>query len=329
MFECFNYTTEELNNFYQYPKADGLHPTLQAVYENRGSIQLPPTVNEDALLALFITGYNLQILNHISQKFINGAMCAVRRSVIPISKRNPTLADIAQVLHDLWVNFDDTHNEKYIKLMGAFKLSDNNAPLTGAIVETMDSDTTRTPNITTSDKMTGTDTNARTGSDTTTIDDTVTDNGSEDITKTGTDTTTIDDTNSSTTNKSDVNAVTTYEDTVNFANADRLLTDETNTTDMDGTHTTTYNTTDGHTTENTTTTDGTHTTTHNTTDTLTHNTTRTVKESGSDKTALDYTKTITRGFSRAEIIDRESKIQSFVDMYLNDLLNYISLSIIY
>lgn len=329
MFECFNYTTEELNNFYQYPSANGLHPTLQAVYENRGNVIIPPSAQtqNDTLMSMLITAYNFKIVDYISQKFINGNMCAVRRSVIPISKRNPTLTNIAQVIQNLWVEFDNTHFEKYMNLAKAFKRTGE--PITGDIKETMDSDTTRTPNITTSDKMTGTDTNARTGTDTTALDDTITENGSEEITKTGTDTTTIDDTNTTNTDKTDTNAVTTYEDTVNFSNADRLITDETITTDTDGTHTTAYNTTDGHTTKNTTTTDGTHTTIHNTTDTLTHNTTRTIKESGSDKTATDYTKTISRGFSFAEIVDRESKIQSFVDMYLNDLLQYISLSIIY
>lgn len=328
MFECFKYTTEELNNFYQYPNANGLHPTLQAVYENRGSVVLPPEgyQQNDSLMPPLITKFDRHILDYISQKFINGDICAVRRSVIPISKRTPTLTDIAQVLQKLWVSFDNAHIDKYLQLSSAFR---TNVPITGDIVETMDSDTTRTPNISTSDKMTGTDTNARTGTDTTTLDDTITENGTEEVTKTGTDTTTIDDTNTTTTDKTDTNAVTTYEDTVNFSNADRLITDETTTTDTDGTHTTAYNTSDEHTTENTTTTDGTHTTTHNTTDTLTHNTTRTIKETGTDKTALDYTKTITRGFSTAEIIDRENKIQSFVDMYLNDLLQYISLSIIY
>lgn len=327
MFECFNYTTEELNEFYQYPKANGLHPTLQAVYENRGNAILPPTGGQgDRLLTLLSSIYGSYLTTEIRNKFMNADKCAVRRSIVPISKRYPTLTNIAQVIQNLWVEFDNTHIDKYAQLANAVKAD---VPLMGDIVETMDSDTTRTPNISTSDTMTGTDTNARTGTDTTTIDDTITDNGSEDITKTGTDTTTIDDTNSSTTNKSDISAVTTYEDTVNFSNDDRLLTDETTTTDTDGTHTTTYNTIDEHSTENTTTTDGTHTTTHNTTDTLTHNTTRTINETGTDNTALDYTKTISRGFSKAEIIDRESKIQSFVDMYLNDLLQYISLSIIY
>ena len=328
MFECFSHTTEELNNFYQYPQADGLYPTLQAVYENRGNVALPPiSVRADSLLALLVSAYNFNVIDYMAQKFINGDTCAVRRSVIPISKRNPTLTDIAQVIQNLWVNFDNTHLEKYMQLAKAFKRTGE--PITGDIVETMDSNTTRTPNISTSDKMTGSDKTTHTGTDTTTMNDTITENGSEEVTKTGTDTTTIDDTNSSTTNKSDVSAVTTYEDTVNFTNDDRVLTDETNTINTDGTHTTTYNTTDGHTTGNTTTTEGRHITTQNHVDELTHNTTRTIKETGTDKTDLDYTKKTTRGYSFAEIVDRESKIQSFVDMYLNDLLQYISLSIIY
>lgn len=361
-------TPDYLNNVCTAENRFGMYPTIEMIetYNTinfRNSI-LPDTTNSQ-LRALFAevipsTADNLFALNRFKK------LVGYKNNIFPLSKRFPTLQEIATELTTITTVHDIANYDKFARMLQVVS-EHNDIPVAFNRVEQWETEKTDTPNETvttesehtntsnttdSTDKTesgtytktgtearvkTGTEATAKTGTETTAINETVT--------KTGTDSTTAGNTKN--VNESVTQKIAPF-DSANYNNNEETTT--TNNTNDNGTSTITYNTSDAKTGNDTLTHNTTETITHNTTDTTTFNTTnsdntdtttdRTIVNTDNSESTETKTKTgenestengkrlINTGLSMAELIERENILMPVFDMYLMSIAREITLTCI-
>lgn len=346
MFDRYNVelTTDYLNNVCTMGNRFGMFPTIEMIEEYNTINFRPsliPTKETSQLMALFVevipsTDTPLFAINRFKK------LVGYKNVLFPLSKRYPTLQEMANALMTIISAHDIANYDKFARMLQVVS-EQNNIPIIFNRVESWESEKTATPNETTTIEGESSITNTTT--DTIDSDNTRTKTGAVDTTdiKTGTETTTRTGTDS-------IARTKTGTDGINETVTEKVAPFDSNTFNNEHetskTSATTYNTNES---DNTT---------HNTIDTLTHNTTdtinsditetviddntteRSIANSGTTETTQTRTHTgeneeaengkrlINTGLSMAELIEKESKLLPVFDMYLLSIAREITLSCI-
>lgn len=359
-------TPDYLNNVCTAINRFGMYPTIEMI-ETYNTINfrnsILPSVETSQLRALFAeviptTSDNLFALNRFKK------LVGYKNNIFPLSKRFPTLQEIATELTNITTVHDIANYDKFARMLQVV-LEHNDIPVSFNRIEqwetektdtpnetvTTESEHTNTSNITDSTDKTETGTYTKTGTEATVK------TGTEATAKTGTETTAINESNTKTGTESttagntkNINETVTQKiapfDSDVYNNHEETTT--ANSTTDNGTSTTTYDTADTKTGSDTLTHNTTETITHNTTNTTTYNTTdtdntdtttdRIITNSDNGETSETKTKTgenestengkrlINTGMSMAELIERESILMPVFDMYLMSIAREITLT---
>ncbi len=359
-------TPDYLNNVCTADKRFGMYPTIEMI-EMYNTINfrnsIVPDVENSQLRALFAqiiptTSHNLFAQNRFKK------LVGYKNNIFPLSKRFPSLHEIANELQKISAVHDIANYDKFARMLQIVS-EHNDIPVSFNRVETWETEKTDTPNETitteseTSNTSNTTDNTDKTETGTTakTGTEAIAKTGTEAIAKTGTETTTINETDTKTgtdstlaDNHKIINETVTQKiapfDSNDYNNHEETTTN--NQTNENGTSSTTYNTTDTKTGNDTLTHNTTETTTHNITNTTTYNTTntddistttdRTIVNSDNGEKSETKTRTgenevtengkrlINTGLSMAELIERENILMPVFDMYLMSIAREITLT---
>lgn len=343
-------TPDYLNNVCTADNRFGMYPTIEMI-ETYNTINfrnsILPSVDSSQLRALFAeviptTSDNLFALNRFKK------LAGYKNNMFPLSKRFPTLQEIATELTTITTVHDIANYDKFARMLQVI-LEHNDIPVSFNRVEQWETEKTDTPNETVTTESEHTNTSNTTDNTEKTETGTFMKTGTEATAKTGTETTAINETNTKTGTESTtagntktINETVTQKiapfDSDNYNNHEETTT--TNSTADNGTSTTTYNTSDAKTGNDTLTHATTDTTTFNTTNTDNTDTTtdRTIANTDNGEKSETKTRTgenestengkrlINTGLSMAELIEREDILMPVFDMYLMSIAREITLT---